>query len=61
MPRDVIPNYGAKDFLKLRLRVRRASIPSVTEILIIGFQNGPVPVSSARVPDRKEERREPVG
>jgi hypothetical protein len=49
-------NFGAKDFLKLRLRVRRASIPSVTEILILGFQNGPVPVSSARVP-KQEERR----
>jgi hypothetical protein len=55
MPRDL--NYGAKNFLKLRLRVRRASIPSVTEVLFCGFQNNTVPVSSALVPS-KEERRE---
>jgi len=54
-------NYGAKDFLKLRLRVRRASIPSVAEIVILGVLSNSIPISSARVPDRKEERREPVG
>lgn len=52
-------NSGAKDHLKLvyrahRLRMRK---PSVAEILVLGLQNNPVPVSSARVPDRKEERR----
>lgn len=51
------PNYGAKDFLKLRLRVRRASIPSVAEIVILGVLSNSVPISSARVPS-KEERRE---
>lgn len=50
-------NYGAKDFLKLRLRVRRASIPSVAEIVILGVLSNSIPISSARVPDRKEERR----
>jgi hypothetical protein len=52
-------NYGAKDFLKLRLRVRRAYIPSVLEVIHCGFQGSEVPVSSVkvRVP-KQEERRE---
>jgi hypothetical protein len=51
-------NYGAKDYLKLRLRVRRAYIPSVLEVIHCGFQGSEVPVSSVkvRVPS-KEERR----
>jgi hypothetical protein len=52
-------NYGAKDYLKLRLRVRRAYIPSVLEVIHCGFQGSEVPVSSVkvRVP-KQEERRE---
>jgi hypothetical protein len=50
------PNYGAKDFLKQRLRIRNARKPSVMEILVLGLQSNEVPISSARVPS-KEERR----
>lgn len=50
-------NYGARDFLKERRRIRLARKPSVAEIIVLGFQNNTVPVSSVRVPDRKEERR----
>jgi len=54
MPRD--SNYGARDFLKQRLRIRNARKPSVMEILVLGLQSNEVPISSARVPS-KEERR----
>lgn len=50
------PNYGAKDELKKRLRIRNARKPSVMEILVLGLQSNEVPISSARVPS-KEERR----
>lgn len=50
------PNFGAKDFLKQRLRIRNARKPSVMEILVLGLQSNEVPISSARVPS-KEERR----
>jgi hypothetical protein len=54
MPRD--SNYGARDFLKQRLRIRNARKPSVLEIMVLGLQSNSIPVSSARVP-KKEERR----
>jgi hypothetical protein len=54
MPRD--SNYGARDFLKQRLRIRNARKPSVLEIMVLGLQSNTIPVSSARVPS-KEERR----
>jgi hypothetical protein len=54
-------NFGAKDFLKQRLRIRNSRKPSAMEIIVLGFQNNSVPISSASVPDRKEERREPLG
>lgn len=51
------PNFGAKDFLKQRLRIRNARKPSVMEILVLGLRSNEVPISSARVP-KQEERRE---
>jgi hypothetical protein len=50
--------YDADVFLKQRRRIRNARKPSVLEIEVLGFQGAHAPVSSVRVPDRKEERRE---
>lgn len=53
-------NFGAKDFLKLRLRVRRAFVPTVAEIVILGVLADSVLLSNVRVP-KPEVRREVDG
>ncbi len=55
MPRDL--NFGAKDFLKERIRIRDARKPSVIEVLILGLQNNAAPISDAAVPSKLEGGR----
>jgi hypothetical protein len=48
-------NFGARDFLLTRMRIRNARKPSALEILVLSFQDLEVPISTVSVP--REVRR----